>query len=273
MKTASAFLFAALLAAPLHAEPSTVVAIGGTGASLVMLDAMAEAIEAARPDIDVEVVHGLGTGGSLKALAAGDLDIALAGRDLKEQERAAGLVASAAFATPFAFFTSRREAPSVAMDDVAKLYAAPGAPNALFGGAVVRVILRPEADSDFAYAVETFPGFGEAYAAARTAPGVPVAQTDQDNADLAEELADSLATGTLLQMISEDRRLTPLAIDGVTPTVEAAAQGRWRFMKELYVTLGATPAPAAATVAAFMSSPEGAAIAARHGAVALDPAR
>jgi phosphate transport system substrate-binding protein len=263
------FLVAALVSL-LSSHPAAAgdgVVIGGTGASLVMLEAMASAFEAAHPDTDIEVIHGLGTGGSLKAVAAGDLDLTLAGRDLKTSEREAGLQAEHAFSTPFAFFTSRRDPASISAADVAQLYENPGAPNPLFGGASIRLILRPEADSDFAYAVSAFPGFAEAYAAARTAPGVPVAQTDQDNADLAESMTDSLATGTLLQMISEERRLRPLPIDGVEPSVEAAASGAWTYMKPLHLVSGPAPSEATELFSAFMLSAEGGAIAARHGAV------
>ena len=60
-------------------------------------------------------------------------------------------------------------------------------------GSPIRVILRPRSESDTALIGELFPGVASAIATARLRPDIPVAATDQDNADMAEQTPGSLS--------------------------------------------------------------------------------
>ncbi|SPJ22721.1 hypothetical protein [Palleronia abyssalis] len=130
-------------------------------------------------------------------------------------------------------------------------------PNDLFGDQPVRVILRAEADSDQAFAKASFDGFEAAYEAARSVPGVPLAQTDQDNADLAEKLPNSVTTGTLLQMISEGRDLRPVSIDGVLPSPQTIRSAEYPYVKTFYVVHRPDAAADVAAYVDYLFSPPG----------------
>lgn len=251
------------LAGPVVAEG---VAVGGTGASLAYLEAAAARFSEAT-GARVEVVPGLGSSGANRGVGQAMLDVSISGRPLKKQETELGLVARPLFRSPFGLFTSHEGPLDVASGEVGRLYADPGAPNAAMDGARVRIILRPEADSDQAFAKASFPGFEAAYEAARDVPGVPVAQTDQDNADLAESLPDSLTTGTLVQMRGEGRRLRAVSIDGVAPSPATVADGTYPYAKTFHVVHGAEPTEAALAFVAFLFSEEGVALAEELGAV------
>ena len=80
----------------------------------------------------------------------------------------------------------------------------------------MRVILRPRSESDTALMGELFPGLAPAMAKARQRPDIPVAATDQDNADMAEQTPGSLVGSTLTQLELEERNLRLVPIDGVS---------------------------------------------------------
>jgi len=120
------------------------VLIGGTGASRVDAQAVATEVHGKNPDSAASVINGLGSGGALRALAAGKIDVAISGRELKQKEIDAGLVATPLMRTPFGFFTSYKAPVALTSDTVWQLHNKAGEPNAAFGNEVVRVILRPE---------------------------------------------------------------------------------------------------------------------------------
>ena len=74
--------------APAFAE--TTVRIGGTGIALAALQEVGAGLTAAEPGVQVEILPSMGTPGGIKALIAGAIDIAVAARALKPEEKAQG---------------------------------------------------------------------------------------------------------------------------------------------------------------------------------------
>ena len=125
-------------------------------------------------------------------------------------------------------------------------------------GSPIRVILRPRSESDTALMGELFPGLASAMAKARQRPDIPVAATDQDNADMAEQTPGSL-----------DR------IDVDAARAGRAQPARWcrstassrrsrissaviyRYAKPLHFVVPARPAPLVERFIAFLRSPAG----------------
>lgn len=241
------------------------VVIGGTGAAMVYANSVGKEVQKANPDITIKVIEGLGSGGAMRALIAGRIDLAISGRVLKQKEIDAGLTATPLMKTPFGFFTSRQEPISVSSADVWRLYNDVSRPNPLFDGQVVRVILRPKSDSDRAFAIANFEGMKSAIERAHMAPGIPVAQTDQDNASMAEKMSNSLTTGTLLQMVSEGRTLTSIQIDGVQPSAESVKSGAYKYAKTLHLVTRPERDENIVTVIDYIYSSDGVTLAAHLG--------
>ena len=63
------------------------------------------------------------------------------------------------------------------------------------------------------------------------------------------------AANTLAQILTEKRRLKALALDGVVPSIETIADGRYRLKKELLLVTGPKSSPAAQRFVAFVRSP------------------
>jgi phosphate transport system substrate-binding protein len=99
--------------------------------------------------------------------------------------------------------------------------------------------------------------------------GLRMADTDQDNADALETLPGSLGTTTLTQILTENRALRALTLDGVTPTLQSLAAGRYPYYKTLHLITGRSLSPLAKDFVAFVHSPAGQAVLARSGNLAL----
>ena len=234
--------------------------IGGTGAALGVMSRLAAAFAEQEPGVAVEVLPSLGSSGGIRALGEGAIDIAVSARPLKPEEAAAGLRSAPLSRTPFVMVSSRAPASGetgsgFAAGALAGFYAAPAAtwPD----GTPLRVILRPRSDSDSAFLERHFPGMAEALAAARSRPGVPVAQTDQENFVLAGDIEGSLTTATLTQVVTENPQLTPIPIDGVAPTLENLENGGYPYFKDMIIAHRADSRPAALGFLAFIASPQG----------------
>ncbi len=262
-------LLAAALALGVAIAPATgnaeTLKIGGTGAALGTMRIVAEAYMRRHPGTTVEVFDSLGSGGGIKAVLAGALQIGLSSRPLKQSERDAGAVATTYAKTPFILVTpgSSGEPINLTSEEITRFFT--GKPTTWPDGTPVRIVLRNEGDSTTTMLVENFAGMSEALASARATQGISMAFTDQEEMDLAEDTPGSMATGTLTALLSERRRLTPIAVDGVAPTVENLASGTYRFSKVLSVVVSAAPAPSVQSFMRYLLSAEGATILTEYG--------
>jgi phosphate transport system substrate-binding protein len=225
-----AALWLAFLLGPANAEPAELRA-GGTGAATELLHQLAAEF-GKETGYRTKVVASLGTTGGLRALADGYLDLAVAGRALKPEEQAKGLKVAMVLRTPFVLATSHRAPDGLALADVVRAFADPDVSWA--DGTPIRVILRPRSESDVMLMTSLFPGLADAMDKARHRPEVPVAATDQDNADVAERTPGSLIGMSLTQLLLEKRDLRTVAIDGLNATRANFTDGTYPHTKLLY---------------------------------------
>jgi len=200
------------------AEP---VRIGGTGIGLAMMERIGESLSAANPSFSFKVLPSLGTPGGLKALAEDAVDVAITARDLNANERATGVREAVCVTTALIFATSHKKPQNLALADLPAIYAnpAPKWPD----GTPLKIILRSRAGSENPYLFKLVPGLEGPLLDAYKRRGMPVGATDQDNAELATQIAGSFAIMTLLQLKSEKLRLNILPVNGVVPSTTTLA--------------------------------------------------
>ena len=235
------------------------IKIGGTGGALGTVRLLADAFQASHPDTQVQVLPSLGSGGGIKALLAGAIQIAVSARPLKDAEAAKGAVQQAYGRTPFVFATHADTAVGdLSIDRLVDIYA--GDEQQWPDGRRIRLVLRPLGDSDSKLVRSISPAMREAKENAERRKGMSFAITDQDSVDNIEKIPGSLGTTTLAQIISERRAVKALPLDGVEPSVQSLAEGRYPLSKQFFiVTTDRTPDQARAFVA-FIRSPAGAEI-------------
>ncbi len=257
---AASFIFAGTLRAGGKAE---IIKIGGTGCALGGIKAVAQAFEKKHPEIKIKVLPSLGSGGSIKAVLSGAVDLALSARQLTDAERREGAYVVEYARTPFAFVTAESTvAAPLSLVQVAEIYG--GKKQRWPDGTPIRLVLRPETDSDMLFLKGISPEMEKAVRRALQQEGMLIASTDQDNANLLGAIRGAFGACTLAQIQSEKRRLTPLALDGVTPSVANLANGTYPYSKTFFAVTGRSSL-ATYRFLRYLQSPEGRAILTRTG--------
>lgn len=240
-------------------DRAVMLRIGGTGTALGGMRLLASAFKEVRPDVRVIVLPSLGSGGGIKALAAGKIDMSVSARQLKQAERAKGLKASEYVRTPIVFATRYdNPAENLTLDDAAAMYS--GEKESWPDGTQVRLILRPATETDIKLLRGMSKAMDKAVEAALQRDELHVAINDQDNATALEKVRGSLGIAALGQIKAEKRRVKPLALDGVQGTPANLKSSKYPFAKTLYLVLKPEPAPAVEAFVRFIKSPEGRAV-------------
>jgi len=262
----SASLLAGVLVLGSASAGADTVRINGTGAALGGLDAVAEAYMKAHPGSRVSIMRpALGGGGSVKALRASALDLAVSARHLKEEDRAQGLVAKEYAKAPLVIAVAKdnQKIAGLTLAELADIYA--GRTRVWRDGSPLRLILRQPSDADTLLLRAISPEMDAAVAAALARKGMVTAMTDQECADILEKTPGAIGTSSLALIISEKRALRSLPINGVEPSVQAFADGRYPYAKILYLVMGPHPSEEARRFADFLRSAAGRAILRHNG--------
>lgn len=242
-------LFGLLIPAA-HAEP---VRIGGTGAGSVLMQRLAQEYQRVQPDARVEVVMPpLSSGGGVRALAAGRLDLAVIGRPLKAEESASGNLGPAKefVGTPLALASSAANAANLTQKELADIYA--GRTTKWRDGSSIRLVLRSREESDNAVLRRLSPEISAAIDASFDRTGMPIADNDLDAIDLIAKTPGSLGPVTLGLARLDGRPLHLIALDGVAPDTRNLAAGKYPALKSIYLVTGTKPAPRTDKFIAFL---------------------
>ncbi|MBK5960608.1 hypothetical protein CCR97_20740 [Rhodoplanes elegans] len=271
-RTACRGLFVAALALASWVAPAAaaadVVRIGGTGMALAAMREIGAAFTAAEPGTIVEVLPSLGTPGGLRALQERAVDIALTGRRLTDAERAKGLVEALCLRTPLAFVSAHPAPPGLRGADLPRLYSesAPRWPD----GKPLNVIMRTRAGSENDYLVAFQPTMASALETAYGRSGVPVATTDQENADLAQRVEGSFAVMSVLQLRAEKLDLRPVALDGVEPRAVTLEDRTYPLWVAVCAVVTGEPRPQTTRLLSYLRSPAGLGLLRTYGAIPVE---
>ncbi len=242
---------------------SETITIGGTGCALGGVRAVAKAFEKAHPEIRVKIVPSLGSGGGIRAVLAGSLDLALSARPLTGAERGQGAEAIEYARTPFVFVNATKaEDVALSLQLVASIYS--GDSQRWPDGTPIRLVLRPETDTDTLLLKAMSPAMEKAVQQALKQEGMLEAITDQENADLLVKIRGAFGASTFAQILSENRPLRPLSLDGVRPNLKTLVSGAYPFFKTFYAVTRRS-SPATRRFIEYIESPEGRSILTRTG--------
>ena len=235
------------------APASNTLRIGGTGLALGGIQILAEVFLAENPGVDIEIPPSLGSGGGIKALLANAINLSVSTRPPKDKEAAKGATAFRYGRTPFVFATRPDTGVNgVTTQQLADLHS--GRVTTWPNGSDVHLVLRPPGRSTNQTLQKMSAEMSEAIDIALARPGVIPATTDQDSADAIEQRAGALGTTTLGMILGEGRKLQPLALDGIEPTIDNLAADLYPLERSLYLVLGPKPSRLEEAFAAFMKS-------------------
>ena len=231
------------------------VRVGGSGGPLACIHLLADEFKKAHPEAELTVVGNLGSSGGIKAVLGGVLDVGLSSRPLKASELAHGVVGIEYARTPFVFAVGTQNKPAagaITSRELIGIYR--GDIKKWPDGRALRLVLRPEADSDTLVIRAMSMEMSEALASAHTRRGMILAATDQDSVASIEKVPGAIGTTTLAQILCERRQLVALALDGITPTVNMLVAGKYPAVKPFFLVIGAQPSPVTRRFTEFVQS-------------------
>lgn len=238
--------------------------LGGSGATLGTMRLLADAYTARHPETTFVVLPSMGSSGGIKAALAGAVALGLSTRALKPAEIAAGAEAIEYGRTPFIFATAKSTpVDGISTRQLADIYA--GRLTEWPGGHRIRMILRPISDSDNDAIKAISPEVREGLEIAEKRPGMAFAVTDQETAKAIETTPGGIGPSTLALILSENRDLKALKLDGIAPAPASLADGSYALDKPMLAVRTPKTPPAALDFLAFIRSDEGRAILARTG--------
>jgi phosphate transport system substrate-binding protein len=254
-------------AMPAAVPAEQVLKIGGVGSALATMQLLGEAFERAHPGVKVKILPSIGSSGAIKAVVEGAIDIGLSGRPLKEEERGKGALQTEYARTPFVFVTNRStKAANITTKDLVEIYE--GKKQTWQDGTRIRLVLRPESDTDTNILKSISPDVNRAVKAAYLRQGLAIGITNQESDDLVESISGSLGISSLTQVISERRSEKVLSFNGTTPSVLSLENGTYPLVKPLYLVTASGVSAGARQFITFVFSPAGRKILSENGNLA-----
>lgn len=236
-------------------EADSRIRIGGSGGALSTLQILGEAFKKTHASVTVVIVPSLGSSGGIKAMLAGAIDLAVISRPLNEAERNQGAMATAYARTPVVFAVAAPlNISAITTRELVGIYA--GGVKTWPDGHTLRLVLRPEAESDTDIVKSLSPAMNQAVKAALAREGMIIAATDKVSADNLEKIHGAIGAITLSQIISEKRSLRPLTLNGVTPSLQTLVDGSYPYAKTFSLVATPVGSPQVQQFIAFVRSPE-----------------
>jgi phosphate transport system substrate-binding protein len=245
-------------------QANEVVRIGGAGTGLGVMKTMAEAFEKTHPGTRIKVLQSLGSSGGIKALSHGALDIAISGRALKPEELKGGAISVECARTPFVFVVNKNvNKTDVTTRELEMIYK--GHMLKWSDGSRIRLVLRPAGDTDTVIIKNISNEMEQAVRASNSRPDMIVAVTDQEAAETVERTPGGFTGSTLAQNETENHPLKVLSFNGIPPTLDALAKGRYPLAKPLCLVTTAKTSSTVLQFINFVRSAKGLAILAQSG--------
>jgi phosphate transport system substrate-binding protein len=242
--------------------------VGGTGMALAAMGKVAEGFATTEPNVVVEMLPSLGTGGGLSALAAGAIDLALSARGLNDVERAKGMESRAYARTPVAFVTAlKTDIERITLSDLVSIFS--GSKQTWPDGVPIRLVRREPSDADWSMLRGLSPEMAQAVEIALQRPGLLTVATDQENGNALESMRGSFGAMSVGQLRAEARRLKALVFDGASPEAEELAAGRYPLSRTLYVAWHNRAGPEIIEFLAYLGSEPSRTLLARLGHIPL----
>jgi phosphate transport system substrate-binding protein len=241
-----------------------VVTLGGSGAGLSTMRALAAEFAKAAPDISIVVLPSMGSTGGMKALDAKVIDMAVVSRPTSPAEAARGLVAVEYGRTPFVFVTSKDGVPGFdSIAQAAEIFS--GRKHTWPDGSPIRVVLQNKRDGNTVQLEAISPEMKQAVQAALARPGRIVAAYGEAAAETIERTPGAIGASNMAMVLTTHRHLHMLPVKGVAPSPKTIADGSYPYLKTMFVAHRSSVTPATQRFIDFIFSAKGRQVLLRSG--------
>jgi len=224
---------------------STTLVFAGSGTNLPIIRVLAHAFQKSKPEITIEVPASIGSGSAVRAVADRAIAVGLISRPLKGREMGLGLEVVRFARTPLVIGAHA----SVKDDDITfaelvDIYR--GKKTAWKDGREIIVLTREPGDSSVEVLSEGVPGFREAYEESLKAKRWTVLLKDLEMNETLAKTPSAIGLSDLGSVTVERRRIKPLRVNGVAPTLNNLRNGSYPLHKTLSLVYRKDALPAEA---------------------------
>lgn len=225
-------LLALILVLPFVSAQAGGVNLGGAGSLSPLVRKLAAEFEKQNPGISINVIHPpMGSSGSIRALAAGKLDIALSARLPKSNEIA---VVTPWLRTPLVLASNGgKSAKPLTRADIANIYA--GRRTHWDDGRPIRLILRGEQETETQILRGLDRDIDAAVGHALKRSDLLVAENDLEALSMLSRINGSFGTTTLGLLRLEAGPLQAFSIDGKEPGLKTIQTGDYPLLRNYYL--------------------------------------
>ena len=228
--------------------------VGGTGSSAPLVQLLFDEFRKQSPQVLLrQVSPPLGSGGAIRALKGGHVDLAVTGRALTAEESSGVGPQFEMARTPLVFVTpDGQRAGGFTLEDLANVYT--GSLRQWDHGQPIRLVLRAAFESDTLLIRAMSPKLAQADTTARKRPGMQIGDDDLHTLHLLSKTPAALGTTTLGLMRTTGSSLRVLPINGVKPSLANMQHGNYPWYKVLVVVLAPNASASATGFAQFLRS-------------------
>lgn len=242
------------------------VMIGGAGSMVPVMQELVRAYEAKSGPQGLEIMtNSLGSGGGIKGVEAGRLAIGLTGRPLKESEKAAGLYRQLAVMPVVVAAHASLPVQGLTAAQLCGIYSGAITSWKQVGGPdqPIMPLTRNEDDSD----KEALREHVGCYRSLKESGDVVVLSSGGSMKSSLAARPAAIGLTTYDALLKSEGKLKALAIDGVAPSPETVASGKYRLVKEFAVVTRGEPRGPVKGLLDFAASADGQKVLARNGLV------
>jgi len=243
--------------------PETLI-FAGCDANIPLTRLLARAFMQRHPEVSIQL-ETVGSTNGVALTAAGAVQIGLVSRRLRASEEGLGL-AFRPYAMTAVIIGADPDVPDVtlAATDLLSFYR--GMKHQWASGREIVLLTREEGDSSIVSLKESLPGFADAYAAESHPRHWTVLYSEPAMHEALLTVPFALGLSDLGTITIERLPIRALSIDGIAPTLENIASGRYPFTKTLGLVWHEDTLPdSARAFVEFVQSDDGAGILTSHG--------
>jgi len=269
MNRIAVFMIAGLLMVAGSASAAEKITIGGAGGMISLVTELAKAFMAEHKDTVIDVNQkSIETRGGIMSAAEGKVDIGMASRPLKDEEKKLGISAIEIARVANVFGVNKSVTiTDISSENVCKIYSGKAAKWSDVGGPAepIMALTRPDADATKEVARKHIACFKDL----KEPSTVAVVPTHPEMTKILTNRPFTIGFTDTIAVDDTAGSIVSLKLDGVAPTSENVRNGKYKMIKNMNLVVKGEPKGAAKAFIDFVKGPKGAKIIEANKAVAV----
>ncbi len=269
MSKIAVFMIVALLISAGYSAAAEKITIAGAGGMISLVTELAKAYMAEHKDTVIEVNQkSIETRGGIMSAAEGKVDIGMASRPLKDEEKKLGISAIEIARVANVFGVNKSVTiTDISSENVCKIYSGKAVKWSDVGGSAepIMALTRPDADATKEVARKNIACFKDL----KEPSSVVVVPTHPEMTKILTSRPFTIGFTDTIAVDDAAGAIVALKLDGISPGVENVRNGKYKMIKNMNLVVKGEPKGEAKAFIDFVKGPKGSKIIEANKAVAV----